>query len=71
MAWDSSNSRGAHWIDPTGKEDRDLANKQRGKAEEVENAGYFRLATTFKELADSYDREAARVIDRYGDYSEE
>ena len=25
------NSMGAHWIDPTGKEDRDLAEKQRGK----------------------------------------
>ena len=66
-----ANSRGAHWIDPTGKEDRDLAEKQRGKAEEIEKAGFHRLATTFRELADDYDREADRVIDRYGEHSEE
>ncbi len=66
-----SNSRGAHFIDTTGKEDRDLAEKYRGKAEGVEDAGYYRLATTFRELADDYDREADRAIDRYGEHSEE
>ena len=65
------NSRGAHWIDPTGKEDRDLAEKHRRKAEKVENEGYIRLATTFRGLADSYDREADRVIDSNGEQSEE
>ena len=65
------NSRGAHSIDPTGKEDRELAEKHRRKAEEVEDAGYRHLATTFRELADDYDREACRVIDRYGELSEE
>ena len=66
----TSNSRGAHTIDPTGKPERELAEKQRRKAEEIEKAGYHRLATTFRELAEDYEREADRVIDRYGEQFE-
>jgi len=55
------NSRGAHWVDPTGKPERELAEKCLGQAEAVENAGYHRLATTLRELADSYKRDAEKV----------
>ena len=34
------NSRGIHWVDPTGKPERELANQFRSKAEAVENAGF-------------------------------
>jgi pentatricopeptide repeat protein len=54
-------SRGAHWVDPTGKSERALAAKFRDKAQQVETAGYHRLATTFKNLAETYDREGERV----------
>lgn len=56
------NSRGAHWVDPTGKPERELAEQFRRKAEEVENAGFQRFAVTLKNLADGYDREAERII---------
>lgn len=56
------NSRGAHWVDPTGKPERELADQFRAKAEEVENAGFQRFAVTLRVLADSYDHEAERVI---------
>lgn len=56
------NSRGAHWVDPTGKPERELAEQFRWKAEEVENAGFQRFAVTLRGLADSYDREAERII---------
>ena len=56
------NSRGAHWVDPTGKPERELADKFRTKAEEVENAGYQRFAVTLRVLADGYEQEAERVI---------
>lgn len=56
------NSRGAHWVDPTGKPERELANQFRAKAEEVENAGFQRFAVTLRVLADSYDHEAELVI---------
>jgi hypothetical protein len=52
----------AHWIDPTGKPERELAAKYRNQAEEVENAGYHRLAAALRDLAESYDREAERII---------
>jgi hypothetical protein len=55
------NSRGVHWVDPTGKPERELAGKYRAQAEAVEGAGYHRLATTLRELAESYEREAERV----------
>ena len=56
------NSRGAHFVDPTGKPERELAEQFRSKAEEVENAGFQRFAVTLRSLADSYDREAGRII---------
>lgn len=56
------NSRGAHWVDPTGKPERELAEKFRGKAEEVESAGFHRFAVTLRGLADSYDRQAEQII---------
>ena len=64
-------SRGAYMVDPTGKPEKELAKEYRGKAGEVEDAGYHRLATTLRELADDYVREACRVIDRNGELSEE
>ncbi|WP_375057401.1 hypothetical protein [Zobellella sp. DQSA1] len=60
------NSRGAHTIDPEAKPEKALAEKYRGKAEAVENAGYQRLATTLRDVADSYDRDAERIISNGG-----
>ena len=55
------NSRGAHWVDPSGVPERELATQYRDKAEAVENAGYPRLASTLRELAESYVHEAQSV----------
>jgi hypothetical protein len=56
------NSRGVHWVDPTGKPEKELAEQFRSKAEDVENAGFQRFAVTLRGLADGYDKEAERVI---------
>ncbi len=56
------NSRGVHWVDPTGKQERELAEQFRKKAEDIENAGFQRLAMVLRELADSYDREAEHIV---------
>ena len=56
------NSRGVHVIDPTGKPERELAQKYNQQAEEVENAGYHRFAVTLKKLAEEYEREAETYI---------
>lgn len=60
------NSRGVHWVDPTGRPERELAEQFRRKAEEVENAGFQRFAVTLRSLADGYDREAERVVVEHG-----
>ena len=65
------NSRGFHWVDPTGKPERELAEQSRQKAEEVENAGFQRLAVMLRELAESYDREAERIIAEHERENEE
>jgi hypothetical protein len=52
------NSRGVHWVDPTGKPEYELAAKYRIQADAVETAGFARLASTVRELADDYQREA-------------
>jgi hypothetical protein len=66
------NSRAVHWVDPTGKPERELAEQFRRKAEEVENAGFQRFAVTLRGLAEGYNREAERIIgdhkDRDDDY---
>ncbi len=59
------NSRGAHIVDPTGKPEREFAEQYRQKADEVENAGYQRFAATLRSLAESYDRDADRIINEY------
>jgi len=60
------NSRGVHWVDPTGKPERELAEQFQTKAEDVENAGFQRLAVTLRDLADDYDREARRIAEEHG-----
>ncbi|MFH0768745.1 MAG: hypothetical protein V1932_04160 [Chloroflexota bacterium] len=60
-----SNSRGVHTIDPNGKPELELSEKYRKQAEDVEDAGYQRLASTLRQLADSYANEAGRIIDEH------
>lgn len=56
------NARGVHWVDPTGKPEKVLAEQFRVKAEEAENEGFQRFAVTLRDLADGYDKEAERII---------
>ena len=56
------NSRGVYTVDPTGKPEQELAEEYKQKAEEVENAGYHRLAVTLRKLAEGYEREANTYI---------
>lgn len=65
------NARGIHRVDPTGKPEKELAEQFRRKAEDVENAGFHRFASTLRELAESYEREAQRIIDEHKNRSEE
>lgn len=53
------NLRGTHGF-TAGKEEREIAEGYREKAEAVENSGYHRLATALRELAVSYERDAKR-----------
>ncbi len=65
------NSRGPHFVDPSGKPERELADQFRSKAEEVENAGFQRFAVTLRGLADSYDREAERILNDHKTWVDE
>lgn len=56
------NSRGAHFVDPTGKPERQLADQYRKKANDIENAGYQRFAVTLRSVSESYDRDADRIV---------
>jgi hypothetical protein len=64
------NSRGVYNVDPTGKPEKEIAEKWRQRADEVENSGYQRFASALRELAKSYDREAERNIDMRNPESE-
>ena len=59
------NSRGVHWVDPTGRPERELADQFREKAGQVENAGFHRLAQTLRSLGDGYRKEAEHIISEH------
>ncbi|MBC6475434.1 MAG: hypothetical protein GDA48_23680 [Hormoscilla sp. GM102CHS1] len=59
------NSREVYWVAPTGKPERELAEKYRKMADEVENKGYQRLAVTLKDLSEHYAREAERIVAKH------
>ena len=56
------NSRGVHWVDPEAKPEIELAGKYRRYAENIDAKGFHRFATTLRDIADEYDREAKRII---------
>lgn len=60
------NSRGVYTVDPEAKPEKALAEKYRQRAEDVEIEGYQRLATTLREVAARYDRDADRIISNGG-----
>ena len=53
------NQRGAYYH-TAGKEERELAQLNREKAEALEKKGYSRFATEMRKLAEDYEREAER-----------
>lgn len=63
------NSRGWHEVDPTGKPEQEFAEQYRQKAEAVENSGYHRFAGTLRKLAEDYEREAERNVDKHEEYT--
>jgi hypothetical protein len=58
------NARGAHWVDPSGRPEDELAEQYRKQADQIEASGYHRLATSMREVARSYEREAEWVRSR-------
>jgi len=62
------NSRGVYWIDPSGKQERELAADYRQKASKIESAGFLKLAATLRMIADTYDQEAERSIRKSQDF---
>ena len=57
------NLRSFRFVNPTGKPESELAEKFRNEADEVENAGFSRFASTLRKLAKGYDQEAEGIID--------
>ena len=57
------NSRGVHGF-TAGREERELAEKYRRQADEIESRSYHRLASSLRDLAASYERDAERDASR-------
>lgn len=55
---ESINSRGAHWVDPTGKPEDDIADSYEDKARQAEARGYANLAILMRDISTTYRREA-------------
>ena len=59
------NKRGAHFIDPEGKPEKELCEKYNKSADIVEQKGFSRFSGTLRSIADDYLREAERNIREY------
>ena len=59
------NARGTYWVDPTGKPEKELAEQFSLKAEEVEDAGFHRLAGMLRSLSDGYKKEAEQIVSEH------
>ena len=59
-----TNSRGVFRVDGTGKQERELAEQYRQKAEKIAKAGYPHLADVFREVSERYDNESDDAISR-------
>ena len=57
------NMRGTHTF-TAGREEREIAARYREKAEAIEHAGYYRLATALRDLAGWYQKDAERQATR-------
>jgi len=51
------NSRGAYWVDPTGKPEFELEEKYNNLANAADEEGMFRFANTLREIAQNYHNE--------------
>lgn len=61
------NSRGVHFVDPTGAPELKLSQEYSLKAEAAENAGYYRLAIALRSIAEDYARESELTKKRFAD----
>jgi len=59
------NSRGAHIVNATGEDERQLAELWRIRSQELEKAEFVYFATSVKELATRYDHDAKRVVSQF------
>lgn len=64
------NSRGVHYVDPTGAPEKALAETYREKADAADQHGYQRLAATMRELGERYDREVKLIIEEHSQEDE-
>lgn len=60
-------SRGFHWIDPSGEPEKLLAKEFRDKAEDIENAGYVRFSLLLIDIAQYFEHDAKRIIKEHND----
>lgn len=58
FAMEAFNSRGVHFVDPTGKQEDEIADSYERKAASAEERGYARLAARLRCIAESYRQEA-------------
>jgi hypothetical protein len=55
------NSRGVHWVDPSGAPERELASRYGEWAEQADRQGFARLAGAMRALSESYALDAERI----------
>ena len=60
------NARGIHEVDETGEAEASLRDKWQNRAGEIEPLGFINLATSLRELAETYEQERMYIVERTG-----
>ena len=58
------NARGIHEVDETGEAEASLRDKWQNRADKIESLGFINLATSLRELAETYERERMHIVER-------
>lgn len=65
------NQRGAHFVDPTGNEERAIADEYKKASDDALTMGYQRYSNALRKIAENYEREARQTVKEEAEWKQQ
>ena len=65
------NQRGAHFVDPTGNEERAIADEYKKASDDALTMGYQRYSNALRKIAVNYEREARQTVKEEAEWKQQ